>query len=298
MLFYLRVWQDSGFFKEENMKKYRIKKIDALTLSGLRGLHIASLCEHYSEVFVLDDNVFSHFNACREISFLPKSSDTGLVYAVLNKMQRGNATSETVTTLKNYLQYTARKDKNSEIKSELKQAIKQIFFGLALVVAAVAGCMLMLLLIGLYPVNTSWIALLIIPIVGVAAYGIINSLVGVVKFGFRIFSFCFRHNNKGQLLELENALHRFCLSLPPSYHEIMDNTPPTAPASYSELPTYQQAMKNGETFSRPVSPSPIYPPVRTSLEHSAHFFPPPSYTATNNRATNLDGRIFCNFMRT
>ncbi|WP_342227129.1 phage holin family protein [Rickettsiella endosymbiont of Rhagonycha lignosa] len=280
------------------MKKYRIKKIDASTLNGLRGLHIAPFCEHYSEVFVLDDNVFSHFNACREISLLPKSSDTGLVCAILNEMQRGNATSETVTTLKKYLQYTEKKDKNSEIKSGLKQAIKQIFFGLALVVAAVAGCVLMLLLIGLYPVNTSWISLLIIPIVAVAAYGIINSLVGVVQFGFGIFSFCFRHNNKGQLLELENALHRFCLSPPPSYREVMDNMPPTAPVCYSELPTYQQAMKNGATFSTPVNTSTVYPSIRTSLEHSAHFFPPPSYTATNNRATNLDSRVFCNFMRT
>lgn len=280
------------------MKKYRIKKIDALTLNGLRGLHIIPFCEHYSEILVLDDNVFSHFGACREISILPKSSDTGLVCAVLNEMQRGNATSETVTKLKDYLQYTERNDKNSEIKSDVKQAIKQIFFGLALVAATVAGCTLMLLLIGLYPVYVSWISLLIVPIVAVAAYGIINSLVGVVKFGFGIFSFCFRHNNRGQLLELENALHRFCLSPPPSYREIMDNTPPTAPAWYSELPTYQQAMKNGENFSMPVKTSPINTPVRTSLEHSAHFFPPPSYTATNNRATNLDSRGFCNFVRT
>lgn len=278
------------------MKKYRIKKTDASTLSGLRGLHIAPFCEHYLEVLVLEDNVFSHFNACREISLLPKSSDMGLVCAVLNEMQRGNATSETVTTLKNYLQYTEKKDKNSEIKSDVKQAIKQIFFSLALIVAAVAGCMLMLLLIGLYPVYASWISLLIIPIVAVAAYGIINSLIGVVKFGFGVFSFCFRHNNRGQLLELENALHR--LLLPPSYREVMDNTPPTAPAWYSEPPTYQEAMKNGENFSTPVKTSPIYTPVRTSLEHSPHFFPPPSYTATNNRANNLDSRVFCNFMRT
>lgn len=270
------------------MKKYRIKKIDASTLKGLRGLHIIPLCQRYSEVLVLDDNVFGHFGACREISILPKSSDTGLVYAVLNEMQRGNATSETVQKLKDYLQYTEKKDKNSEIKSDVKQAIKQFFFGLALVMGAVAGCMLMLLLIGLYPLNVSWISLLSVPIVAVAAYGIINSLVGVVKFGIGIFSFCFRHNNKGQLLELENALHRFCLSPPPSYHEVVDNTPPT----------YQQAMNNGENFSMPMKTSPINTPIRTSSEHSAHFFPPPSYTATNNRATNLDSQIFCNFMRT
>lgn len=278
------------------MKKYRIKKIDASTLNGLRGLHIIPFCEHYSEILVLDDDVFSHLGACREISLLPKSSDAGLVCAVLSEMQRGNATSETFTKLKDYLQYTEKKDKNSEIKSDVKQAIKQIFFSLALIVAAVAGCMLMLLLIGLYPVYASWISLLIIPIVAVAAYGIINSLIGVVKFGFGVFSFCFRHNNRGQLLELENALHR--LLLPPSYREVMDNTPPTAPAWYSEPPTYQEAMKNGENFSTPVKTSPIYTPVRTSLEHSPHFFPPPSYTATNNRANNLDSRVFCNFMRT
>lgn len=280
------------------MKKYRIKKIDALTLNGLRGLHIVPLCQHYSEILVLEQNIFSHFGECRQISLLPKSSDMGLVCAVLNEMQRGNATSDTVTTLKKYLQYTEKKDKNSEIKSDLKQAIKQIFFGLALTVGAVAGCMLMLLLIGLYPVYASWISLLIIPIGAVAAYGIINSLVGVVKFGFGIFSFCFRHNNRGQLLELENALHRFCLSPPPSYRDVIDNTPPTAPAWYSELPTYQQAMKNHENFSTPVKTSPMYTSVRTSLEHSAHFFPPPSYTTTNNRANNLDSRVLCNFMST
>src|ERR1043165_4174082 len=281
MLFYLGVCAKTvAFSRRKNMKKYRIKKIDALTLSGLRCLHIVPSCEHYSEVLVRDDNAFSYLGACREImSFLPKSSDTGLVCAVLSEMQRGNASSETVTTLKKYLQYTEKKDKNNEIKSDLKQAIKQIFFGLALVVAAVAGCMLMLLLIGLYPANISWISLLSIPIVAVAAYGITNSLVGVLQFGFGIFSFSFRHNNKGQLLALENALHRFCLSPQLSYREVMDNTPPTAPAwySYSEMPTYEQAMKNGKTYS-------------------THFFPPPSYTATNNRATNLDSRVFCSFM--
>lgn len=280
------------------MKKYRIKKIDALTLNGLRGLHIIPFFEHYSEILVLDGNVFSHFGACREISSLPKSSDTGLVCAVLSEMQRGNATSETATKLKVYLQYAEKNDKNSEIKSDLKQAIKQIFFGLALVTAAIAGFMLMPLLIGLFPLYVSWISLLIVPIVAVAAYGIINSLVGVVKFGFGIFSFCFRQNNRGQLLELENALHRFCLAPPPSYREVMDNTRPNAPAWYSELPTYQQAMQNGKNFSMPVKISPINTPVRTSLEHSPHFFPPPSYNATNNRATNLDSRVFCNFMRT
>lgn len=228
------------------MKKYRIKKIDALILKGLSGLHIIPLCQHYSEVLVLDDNVFSHFGACREISILPKSSDTGLVCAVLNEMQRGNATSETVKKLKDYLQYTEKKDKNSEIKSDVKQAIKQFFFGLALVMGAVAGCMLMLLLIGLYPLYVSWISLLSVPIVAVAAYGIINSLVGVVKFGFGIFSFCFRHNNRGQLLELENALHRFCFSPPPSYQEVMDNCNTQTSPIYIPV---QQTSSSGYTPS-------------------------------------------------
>lgn len=282
------------------MKRYVIKTIDAWTLYGSPGLKIVPSGEQLSQILVLDGgNRFGYFVESGSMSRLPKSCNTELVCTVLSELQRGHATSKMTIKLKEYLQYAEKKDKNNEIKSGIKQAIKRIFFGLFFVVAAITGCMLMLMLIGLYPVNASWLSLLAIPIVAVATYGIIDSLIGVIKLGFGIFSFCFHYKNRKQLLELENALHR--LLNPPSYLEAMANAFPTAPAlnskppTYDEamaLPTYQQAIMN-ENSSTPANISSIY--VGTSLEYSAGFFQPLSNA--NNRLINLDSQI-CSFSRT
>lgn len=283
------------------MKTYRIKSQFSSVLKGLNGLYITPTeSSLYVNINVFDNQV-QNFCAPHRLTSLPESSNKKLVYDFLKQMQLNKITPEEGGVLREYLQCAEKKDKNDEIKSDIKAAFKKIFFGLLLIAGGgVGGLALMVVLIGLFPGVASWISLLIIPVVAAAAYGIINAVIGCLKLGIGIFSFCFSEKNVDPLPVLEDKLNNllFRASQPPAYHEVMKNNAlfPTAPV-YSELPTYQQAIENRETTStRKVTP-PIDIRVLVLSQHSSCFPSRRSNTATDINES-IDSRVFRNFMRT
>lgn len=140
-----------------------------------------------------------------------------------------------------------KKDKNTEINTGIGNALKNILYGLSLVMSSAAGFMLTMLLMGLFPVCVSWIALLFIPIVAFAIYGAINTLVGIVKLGFGLVSCCFRKNNTESLELLgQELMFDILKSDLPSYEDVQKNNYPLVSASTREElppPTYRQAME-------------------------------------------------------
>ena len=254
------------------MKTYRIKRAFATILSDVKGLHMTSTnCWESVNVTAFDNRFLRNFNASKKLTTLPRNCNRELVNIILEQMQSDKTPIEQVRVLRKYLKCAEKKDKNDEIKSNLKQALKQVFLGLLLVVVGgVGGFALMLLLLSLWPASTSGISFLIIPIVAAATYGIIKAGVGCLKLVFGIFSFCsMSQKNIDQLPLLENALRGFCLqsSQPPSYHEVM-TTLPTAPGLYfEELPTYQQAVSLSENRS--------------------HLFHHPQFACNNNNVNSL-----------
>lgn len=278
------------------MKIYRIKHQFAPFLMELHGLYMAHAeCWDYVNVHVFDNQALSNFGAGHRLTSLPRNCDSKLVTAILEKIQCGKATSEAMEILREYLQCAEKKDKNDEIKSDIKASFKKIFFGLLLIAGGVGGLALMVVLIGLFPGVASWISLLIIPVMAAAVCGIINAVIGCMKLGTGTFFFCFRHESVEQLPGLESALHRFCLQSsppPPTYPEVMENntTFPIVPELYAEPPTYQQAVKNSTASSsvRTVTP-PICIPVSVSCsQYSPHFFHHHPHSAASNSATNAN----------
>ncbi|MEN9449997.1 MAG: hypothetical protein RJA83_611 [Pseudomonadota bacterium] len=269
------------------MTIYRIKKNDASILKGLRGLHILSHRGNSTEIMVIDHPAFSNLGTGTSMSILPKNCNTELVCTFFKKMHDGKITSESVKILKEYLQYTEKKDKNNEIKSDLKGALKEIFYGLFILAGSVAGFTLMLM--GMATALAGWMSFLIIPIVVLAIYGVLNTLVGVVKFGFGIFSFGFRQNNTEKLLELENKIYRLCMpssAPPPSYEEVVDNTMPATAPGLQELPTYVQAVNNAAELSMRQQTSPINIPRPALAHYSPHFFQHCPHFVSSNGAVN------------
>src|SRR5436190_6025348 len=245
--------------KEENMKIYLIKSSDALLLNGLSGLHRGPNNNNYTPILVNDD-AYDLNKLAGRLTSLPKSCDPRLVCSILKKMQLGQASFESIQQLQRYLQCAEKKDR--EGKSTFVKGIEKFFFGLLYVMSAGGGFLLMTLLMGLFPVYTPWISLLVIPIIAVAAYGIINSLIGVFQCGLGIFSCCCRpkaaDNNAEQLQMLEAALYRSLQSGSlASYHE--QAVRPCIGKASSNIPL-QQAF---------------------SSEYTPHFYC--SYDASDNR---------------
>ncbi|MEN9917505.1 MAG: hypothetical protein RLY40_1444 [Pseudomonadota bacterium] len=193
------------------MKLYFIKNSDAALLKGLNGLHWEPDIDNYTPFYVKD--FYNLDNLPKEWSSLSKNCDSQLVRSVLKQMQRGQASFATIQNLKSYLQYAEKKDK--EGKSDFVKGIEKFFLGLLYVTSAMGGFLLMTILMGLVPAYGAWVSLLIIPIVAVAAYGIIKSLIGVFQCVFGIFSACFQPkeavNNTKELQELEMELQQVCL---------------------------------------------------------------------------------------
>jgi hypothetical protein len=196
------------------MKTYRIKRAFASILADVKGLHITSInCWKYVNVTVFDNRFLRNFYTRQKFATLPNTCNSELVDIILDQMQSDKTTTEQVRTLREYLHCAEKKDKNNEIKSDLKQALKQIFLGLLLaVIGGVGGFALMLLLLSVWPAAASGISFLVIPIVAAATYGILKAGVGCLKLLFGIFSFCSTsQKNIDHLPMLENALRGFCL---------------------------------------------------------------------------------------
>lgn len=273
------------------MKIYRIKHQFAPFLMGLQGLYMTHAeCWDFVNVHVFDNQALSNLGAGHRLTSLPRNCDSKLVIAILGQIQFGKATSASIKTLREYLELAERKDENNKIKSEIKGSFKEIFLGLLIiVVGGVGGLALMVVLMGLFPGVASWISLLIIPVVAAAAYGIIKAVVGCLKLGIGILSFCFRQKNVEQLPVLENALKDFFFR-PPPYDEVKEDytTYPTAPVLYSELPNYQQAIKNIPAPSaRIVTPS-MDIPVLVLPGHSPRFFHHHPHFVASNSAMNAN----------
>ncbi|MGC1854512.1 MAG: hypothetical protein WA659_03970 [Candidatus Aquirickettsiella sp.] len=261
------------------MKTYRIKRTYASILVGLQGLYMTpSECRDYVNVNVFDNQTLSNLDPRNRLARLPKKCDRELVYATLEQIQSDNATIESVKILREYLEYAEKKDKNNEIKSDIKKAVKQIFWGLlVMVVGGLGGFGLMFLLMSLWPVCASWASFILIPIVAALAYGAIKVIVGCLKLGAGVFSFCFRQKNVEQLTVLENALRGFCdqlSSLPPSYTEVMVNNKsfPSAPKLDTGLPSYEQAVKNIAALSAQTIPAMGIPNSAPLPGYSVHSF--------------------------
>ncbi|WP_342219547.1 hypothetical protein [Rickettsiella endosymbiont of Miltochrista miniata] len=279
------------------MKTYRIKSQFAYFLMGLQGLYITpSECIHYMNVKVFDHQVVLNDLCARHgLTSLPKNCDGELVTAIFEQIQLGKATVASVKMLSEYLRCAEKKDKNNEIKSDIKSdikaSLKEIFLGLLLIVGGgVGGLALMVVLMGLFPAVASWIALLSIPTMAAAVCGIITAVIGCLKLGIGIFSFCFREKNTEELPVLENALKNSFFQ-PPLYDEVKENytTYPTAPVLYSELPNYQQAIKNiAAPSTRIVTPS-MDIPALVLPQHSPHFFHHhPPHSVASNSAMNAN----------
>lgn len=272
------------------MKTYRIKHEFAFFLMGLQGLYLASECSDYVKVDVFNNQDLSNFGAGHRLTSLPKNCDNKLITAILEKMQCNKATFEGVKILKEYLQCAEKKDKNNEIKSDIKASFKKIFFGLLLLAGGgVGGLALMLVLIGLFAGVASWISLLIIPVGAAAVCGIINAVIGCLKLGIGMFAFCFRQENVEKLPGLESTLKNLFFQ-PPPYDEVKENytTYPTAPVLYLELPNYQQAVKNMAAPSARIVTPPLDIPVLVFPEHSPHFFHHHPHSVASNSAMNAN----------
>ena len=271
------------------MKTYRIKSQFSSVLKGLNGLYITPTeSSLYVNINVFDNRAYNLY-APHRLTSLPESSNKKLVYDFLKQMQLNKITPEEVDVLREYLQCAEKKDKNNEIKSDIKAAFKEIFFGLLFIAGGgVGGLALMVVLMGMFPGVASWISLLIIPVVAAAAYGVINAVIGCLKLGIGIFSFCFRQKNADQLPVVENKLNNllFQANQPPAYQEIIkNNTKFTEPALYSELPTYQQAIKNIAAPSVRTATPPINIPTLVTLpSHSSHFFHHHLHHSVSNRS--------------
>lgn len=229
------------------MKIYLIKSSDAALLKGLSGLHCDRDFSNYTPIFVKD--FYNLDNLPEAWSSLPKNCDPHLVCCILKHMQRGQANFATIQKLKSYLQYAEKKD--NEGTSNFVEGIKKFFLGLLYVTSATGGFLLMTLLMGLVPAYSAWISLLMIPIIAVAAYGIIKSLIVILQCGFGIFSGCFRPketvNNTQALQKLEAALHRCLQPGSTAYHA---NILHSAPADL-DPPNYEQAIAMGMSEKSP-----------------------------------------------
>lgn len=185
-----------------------------------------------------------------EVSGLPKSAKTELVCGYLQHIQQNESNLEKIQLLKKYLQCAEKKDKNTKINTGIVNALKNLLYGLSLVMSSVAGFMLTMVLMGLFPVCASWLALLFIPIAAFAIYGAINTLVGIAKLGYGMISCCFRKNTTESLALLEQELmFQIFKSGLPSYEDTQDTQKnyyqPRSVDNENELPppTYQQAME-------------------------------------------------------
>ncbi|MFZ0219358.1 MAG: phage holin family protein [Candidatus Aquirickettsiella sp.] len=254
------------------MKIYRIKKSLAAILDGLDGLQMTrSESCYYMNVHVLDNQIRSNLNSYYRRTSLPKSCDNELVHVLFEQIQFDERTPEQVEILKEYLQLAKKKDKNNEIKSDLKKAIKQIILGLLMIAGIAGGFGLVFFLMSLSPVNAGWVALLIIPTLGIASWGLIKLVVGCFNLGLGFFSLCFRQKNIGRLPLLENQLHHVCCQPalpPPSYSEVMRNSK-AIPSAPLEPPTYQQ---DSALLRCPTLPGFFlhHPPHRAASENAVH----------------------------
>lgn len=289
------------YCKEEKMKTYRIKHQFAPFLMGLHGLYMNHTeCWDYVDLHVLDNQTQSNLGARSRLTSLSKSCDSELINDVLEQIQFDNVTSESMEVLRKYLQCAEKKDKNNEIKSEIKQALKEIFLSLLLIaVGGVGGLALTAILMGLFPAIASWISLLIIPAVAAATCGVIKALIGCLKLGIGIFSLCFRQKNTGQLPALEDALRRSFFQSsppPPSYPEVVANNTAFPTALYPEPPTYHQAVKNSTSLSIRAETPPVNIPASVLPYYSAHFFhhPHPSGNQVVNDNPSPVCRHYCN----
>ncbi len=238
------------------MKNYLIKNQLASSLVGLPGVYVSPHYEEYKHVEVYDVQGHGIGFYRGIVRGLPKSVNTRLVHNFLNQLEQGKARPEGIGSLRKYLQCAEKKDKNSEINADIKNAFKDILFGLLLIMGSVGGFMLTVMLTGLFPVYASWISLLLLPIVAFAIYGGINSLVGIVKLGHGLISACFRKSNVESLPLLEKQLKFDVLqSELPSYEEIekKDYYQPNSITYESELPppSYQQATAELSTRAAP-----------------------------------------------
>lgn len=290
------------YCKEEKMKTYRIKHQFAPFLMGLHGLYMNHTeCWDYVDLHVLDNQTQSNLGVRSRLTSLSKSCDSELINDVLEQIQFDKVTSESMEVLRKYLQCAEKKDKNNEIKSGIKEALKEIFLCLLLItVGGVGGLALTVLLMGLFPAIASWISLLIIPVVIAAVCGVINSLIGCVKFGIGIFSLCFRQENIEQLPVLEKALR--CIFFqpsppPPSYQAVMRNkTTASAPILYSEEPpTFDQAVKNNASLSTRAVTPPVNIPALVFPYHSAHFFHHPHSVSSNSRINDILPPVYMHY---
>lgn len=284
------------------MKTYRIKHQFAPFLMGLHGLYMTHTeCWDYLNLHVLDNQTPSNLGARSGLTSLSKSCDSELIKDVFEQIQFDKVTSESMEVLRKYLQCAEKKDKNNEIKSGIKEALKEIFLGLLLItVGGVGGLALTVLLMGMFPAIASWISLLIIPVVIAVICGVINSVIGCLKLGIGIFSLCFRQENIEPLPVLERALRRIFFQPsppPPSYQEVMGNkTVASAPLYSEDPPTFEQAVKNSVSPSTRTVTPPVNIPASVLPYYSAHFFHHP-HPASSNRVVDISPlvcRHYCN----
>ena len=273
------------------MKTYRIKKIYADSLIGLHGLYMTpSECWYCVNINVFDHQTANSFSACPDLlTHLPKSCDSGLVHTVLKQAQFDKNTSEQLKRLKEYLKLAQQKDKNDEIKFDLGDSIRQFFFGFLVIAVGGVGIALMLLLIGLSPANSGWIALLfIIPVLVCTTHGFIKLSISYLKLGMGIFLSCFRKKNVRRLTELENELHFFCSQVlpPPSYTDVMASSSSTvslsAPEWDVEPPTYEEAIRLAHMVTAPASVPMSLSASALLGSHSTHFFHQAHFVSSNS----------------
>ena len=234
------------------MKTFRIKNELASSLAGLPGVFVRFSSTGYSQVRLID-------------SGLPKSANASLVNDFLQQMQYDKANPEKVQLLIEYLQCAEKKDKNKKIDGDVVNALKQMLYGMLLVLSSAGGVLLTLLLTGLFPVYASWIALLLIPCVALAIYGGLNTLVGVIKLGFGVVACCVAKNNIESFSFLEQELKNNVVNSDlPSYEDTQKNYYQPIFLENECPPSYQQAT---ELPTRMVTP-----PVVSVVASTANFF--------------------------
>lgn len=283
---------DINFFKDKNMKTYRVKKIYADNLKNLSGLLITPTeCCNYVNI-----NVFNYqatrFNIYTGLTCLPKNCDNRLVHFMLEQIQLDKTSFEQIERLKEYLKLAKQKDKNDKMKSDLKQSLKQISLNLLIILVSGLCCVgLSFLFTILSPMNASWMALCLLFVVGAATWSLLKVGVGCLTCGIEFFSICFRRKNTDRLpILLHELRYNYYQSLlPPSYDEVINNKiQASIQELYAEPPSYQQAIENLTRLSAYHSTPQMDIPDQVSCRgSSAHFtYPHSAFFAPSNRVVN------------
>lgn len=242
---------------------YWIKREFRFMLTGFPGLQIVSESLDYIKIEVIPTN---HSNYSKN-KRLPPHCDIKLVCCVLEKLEQNKISSVALVILQDYIQLAKeQEDYNNQLKSNVKTALTEMFWGAVklLIGGGIFAVALLLIGLGLSSIVVHGVGLLIVLAMGVTLCGTWDIAVGIFKLAVGITAVCFRQKNEKDLSSTKDELEQMCklaTSQLPSYEEIMkkDSVAPSAPY-YPVPPNYQQAIAAPLAQDSPLPP-PAYTPT-------------------------------------